>query len=510
MTVPAQALDVPDRARAIIEAYALERRVSFDEAAEAAFQRGLRTMSEGKAKIKTAGKDLSSYRNMIVELGTHGLEIDRLERDAAKIREDLPGFIRRAFRLSFENEDVKPSDEVIETYVQHLCLDGGDLFTSLVQKRYMPDRIAAALSDYWDGRGEVMDRSMRLEDPDPLVMQEVRRLVVDAKRSGKDIRKGVGFFRLAWLLAARDTDDDALVESTLMGFCISWGVIPALGSFLPAVARTLMALLLEDPNFLKFISEGARWYACAMPVVRVEARMAAALVFTDLPSDFVDSSVRLPWTSFKIVPLEDCIGGDNPVREIGLHCWKRGPNPPRLRMTVYFKNRETYLTREVPSLSHLATLMETEGDGNEDGEPAIAGVTKADARTMSLCGKLAIGTCLRMSDPGALRKRSPKAVKASGYLGPSRGVASPTASEFVLTGQVKVDLRKELSDYTSGRPGFRYKKVQWLVRGHWRNQAFGPGRSDRKVIWIEPFFKGSESAPIAVKTHLLGDPGPKV
>lgn len=31
---------------------------------------------------------------------------------------------------------------------------------------------------------------------------------------------------------------------------------------------------------------------------------------------------------------------------------------------------------------------------------------------------------------------------------------------------------------------------QWIVRGHWRNQAYGEGMSKRKLIWIEPYVKG--------------------
>lgn len=507
------ALDVTDRTRQILEAHASEAKISVSEAEEEAYQRGLKTLMERKGlypELANVGSRLlkeriGPYRNYLVELGAHGLEIDRLERSHARLKEDLPTFIREAFRAHFEGSDVRPSDEAIESYVEHFCSDGGQLFAALIQKGYLPDQLAAALSDYWGDRAEAVDRTRRLEDPDPLVMQEVSRLASDSHvlaNSALDARSGLRLFRLAWLLAARHTPVDAHVESVIMGFCISWGTFESRHVKISSVARALVQTLLSSSDFMKFISEGARWYACAMPVVRVEAKMAAALIFTDLPPDVVDASIKLPWPCFKILPMDDCLGGENPVRDISVHAWRRDEtSPPRLRMTVYFKDHATCLTREVPSLSRLATLSEDE----DEDDMAMIGMTKSDIRTMSLCGKLVIGTCLRMSDPESVRKRSPAAVKASGYLGPARSSTSPTATEFVLTGTVKVDLRKELSDYASGRPGFRYKKVQWLVRGHWRNQAHGPGRSERKVIWIEPFFKGSENAPIAVKTHVLND-----
>lgn len=38
------------------------------------------------------------------------------------------------------------------------------------------------------------------------------------------------------------------------------------------------------------------------------------------------------------------------------------------------------------------------------------------------------------------------------------------------------------------------------VRGHWRNQACGPGRKERKRIWIEDHQRGPEDAPVQEKT----------
>lgn len=37
---------------------------------------------------------------------------------------------------------------------------------------------------------------------------------------------------------------------------------------------------------------------------------------------------------------------------------------------------------------------------------------------------------------------------------------------------------------------------QWIVRGHWRRQACGPDRAERRPIWIAPHRKGPENAPL--------------
>ncbi len=43
--------------------------------------------------------------------------------------------------------------------------------------------------------------------------------------------------------------------------------------------------------------------------------------------------------------------------------------------------------------------------------------------------------------------------------------------------------------------------VRTRVTGHWRNQAHGPGRRDRKLIWIEPFWQGPEDGIMGPSTH---------
>lgn len=60
-----------------------------------------------------------------------------------------------------------------------------------------------------------------------------------------------------------------------------------------------------------------------------------------------------------------------------------------------------------------------------------------------------------------------------------------------------IRLRREVSSLDR-EPGESLVEWQhrWMVRGHWRWQAYGPGRSERKRIWINPFVKGPEDAPL--------------
>jgi len=42
---------------------------------------------------------------------------------------------------------------------------------------------------------------------------------------------------------------------------------------------------------------------------------------------------------------------------------------------------------------------------------------------------------------------------------------------------------------------------KFVVQGHWRNQAYGKGRLKRKIIFIEPFYKGPEFAETINNPH---------
>jgi len=43
---------------------------------------------------------------------------------------------------------------------------------------------------------------------------------------------------------------------------------------------------------------------------------------------------------------------------------------------------------------------------------------------------------------------------------------------------------------------------RWVVRGHWRWQACGVGYSERRRIWVAPFIKGPDDAPLATNERV--------
>lgn len=48
----------------------------------------------------------------------------------------------------------------------------------------------------------------------------------------------------------------------------------------------------------------------------------------------------------------------------------------------------------------------------------------------------------------------------------------------------------------SGKPAEPRLTVRFLVRGHWRNQAYGKNHQQHRPTWIAPYVKGPEDKPI--------------
>lgn len=71
-----------------------------------------------------------------------------------------------------------------------------------------------------------------------------------------------------------------------------------------------------------------------------------------------------------------------------------------------------------------------------------------------------------------------------------------------------VVLNKQLRDTArsacvSGRDPQRWiLQKRFIVRGHWKQQAHGPGRADRKLIFVEPYWKGPADTPVVTRAYI--------
>lgn len=89
--------------------------------------------------------------------------------------------------------------------------------------------------------------------------------------------------------------------------------------------------------------------------------------------------------------------------------------------------------------------------------------------------------------------------------GPAR--KSVKARGFKTTGDVSVIQLRRSVRQAHAQPAEDSKRhvewsSQWWVNGFWRWQAYGPGRKDRKRIWVDGFVKGPADKPLVVRKHV--------
>lgn len=126
-------------------------------------------------------------------------------------------------------------------------------------------------------------------------------------------------------------------------------------------------------------------------------------------------------------------------------------------------------------------------------------------RALTMAKRLVAGLLLSMQDSAAVKVR--EVARRVGRPG-KRDEEEP-AHRLVIVGQpIKIDCREAVETFIRSGRGSGGKKsglpqVQWIVRGHWRQQAYGVGRLGRKRIWIMPHWAGKADAPILSRPKLV-------
>jgi hypothetical protein len=56
---------------------------------------------------------------------------------------------------------------------------------------------------------------------------------------------------------------------------------------------------------------------------------------------------------------------------------------------------------------------------------------------------------------------------------------------------------------TNSSYSFKEYAYRFLVRGHWRNQPCGQNKMEKKLIWIKPYYKGSDMAELVNRPYIV-------
>ncbi len=209
------------------------------------------------------------------------------------------------------------------------------------------------------------------------------------------------------------------------------------------------------------------WFRSTFARLEVGHKLAASLCLTDVPDDI---EVKAPWEAWSLIVPDGVIFDPGHA----VRFWVVGT-------TIAFMVHDG----EITAYKHY-TREQLKTDKSEY------------ARTYELINNLVRGACLALSNPAEFKKER-STVSGSSKGSNRSGPPELTQARFLLSAPLTIDLRKEVSEYVQGTRKGVSPKVQFLVRGHWKNQPYGPKQSLRKQIWIKPFWKGDEEARVLLR-----------
>jgi hypothetical protein len=290
---------------------------------------------------------------------------------------------------------------------------------------------------------------------------------------------------------------------------LEWGahlVASPLESLKPAAQRLADASEphfpdLHNPEYLAnqssiAISIALSWASAGFPTLQPTHKLAASLMATYMPPDLLPA-LKMPWRTFAIAipdgilpPIQE--PGDKPLTPClaGLIDMPQG-----LSLWVAFGQFGMINVQPLPR--GLRDLI----DGSHLTDETV-GYSPQDRRVFELIGRLVLGCLVEIDQPahrGDIGRGSPKR-PASGRTGDL-----PSAWTFILRRDVRVDLRQWARAFASGEHKGTSPGVQILVRGHHKRQPHGPKGQLRKWIHVEPYWRGDDALPIAIRSHKIID-----
>lgn len=232
---------------------------------------------------------------------------------------------------------------------------------------------------------------------------------------------------------------------------------------------------------------GVEWMRQGFPKLEVGHKLAATLAMTDVPDDI---EVLPPWKAWSLV-IPPGLFGDTPGSFAYSRMWLRGTE-------VLFL---IGINGEIQGPLNDELITSLLADKKVQSVPAAVAIIHA-------MQSLVKGACLALSNPDDYKRQSLKDKATSSKKPPREGeVPDFTVNRFMLSAPVQIDVRQHLLDYVRGKKtvGGTGPKVQFFVRGHWRNQAHGPRMSLRKQMRIEGYWKGPEHGAIKLGNYKVRD-----
>ena len=284
----------------------------------------------------------------------------------------------------------------------------------------------------------------------------------------------------------------------------------------PIGGAQIAAHLLLPDQFTGTLAAG-RWVDQGLPTYRLGHKRVAALMATHTPVELADQ-VQAPFKAFFIemptgllhITEED--GTKIEVKGIIVHVThyekaQYGIQSARINRPLWNWMAVTGTKLVQWQINRTTQELCTSGSLKHDnvwGEAFSLELTDYDHRVADLINRFISALCLlvtshkeEITEKREIRREKGKRLRMK---------KEPEFRVFTMTSNVFVDARSALENYLSGRRPTT-PSVQFLVRGHWRNQAHGVARALRKLMWIEPHWKGPDSGLIASRAYEVNEEG---
>lgn len=277
-----------------------------------------------------------------------------------------------------------------------------------------------------------------------------------------------------------------------------------------------------------------RWAMSGFPTVTFGHRTAAAIMATRIKPDDAETYVRSPWPAFAIrippgmlfiegegvlydatVLMVTCV--DSKIMDVEAPSDKPWFSRGQYRwwyriMAQSALGRPDWMHPAVEGFYAGLALwgfnLGTHDLATPDGGAMVEEFTywnslekkDIDSRSEQLARALIIGASLHLAgNPLEQKERNQSAgVTVRERKSKKReGDELPQYTEFEVHSSIKINLHHAIRDYVEH--GGSAPSVQTLTSGHWKQQAYDKGFSKRRLIHINPYWRGELDAPVSVR-----------
>jgi len=238
------------------------------------------------------------------------------------------------------------------------------------------------------------------------------------------------------------------------------------------------------------------WFESGMPSIEIGHKLAASFMLTSVPKDIVEE-LRMPFHSFELKVPDGLLTMLSAVSGLRVDTRRiRLAQIPVSDGVGYFFMAENADGSDATNISDTLTSI-LSADKVEHALKHEEDELREDNRNAVLANRLLTNVILYLNNGGER-----KTVGKGRACSRQRGSPEPIKRVFRLTQKVTHDFRQVVYDYSTGKS--HRLTVQSIVIGHWRMQPCGPKSSERKRLFIEPYWRGPEDAPIALRPHHIG------